>query len=96
MAARRSREEFLAARLADLVGHWLEIHCSGCEARVFYPGPLMANERGNELRVVAVLRRLRCRHCGSPAASVAMTNDPTGGAQGGDSTSWRVPLEPES
>jgi hypothetical protein len=56
----------------------------------------MVNEHGSELRVVDVLPRLRCRHCGSPAASVAMTNAPTGGAQGGDSTTWRVPLVPES
>ncbi len=65
MVATRSREELLAARLAIswAIG-WRS--AAACARRgVFYPAPLMANEHGDELRVVDVLSRLRCRHCGS-------------------------------
>lgn len=94
MADPRSRDEFLAARLADLAGHWLQVECGGCRARVFYPCPLLAKERGADLRVSDVLGRLRCRHCGGRPMHVAMTNDPTGGSQGGATMAWTVGLVP--
>lgn len=85
----RSSDEFTAARLAELPGHWLRLEC-GCGAVVHYPCPLLAKERGPELRVGDVLGRLCCRQCKGRPARVAMTNDPTGGAQG----LWRVEIVP--
>lgn len=45
MATPRPREEYTDAQLADLVGHWLEVHCGGCRNKGYWPCPLLARER---------------------------------------------------
>ena len=66
MVATRSREELLAARLAILVGHWLEIRCGVCEARGLLPCPA----DGERAR-----RRAPCGRC-AVAASVPTLREP--------------------
>jgi hypothetical protein len=77
-----SREAFLASRLSELAGYWLEIRCA-CNLLVYYPCRLLAKERGASLVVGEVLPRLRCKKCRGAPTAVLATDDPSGGGQGG-------------
>lgn len=96
MADQRSRTELLDARLHEVESYWLEIRCA-CGAGTFSPLRLLALERGAQLRVRDVARRLRCRACTKSPASVAITDDATGGTPGlvgNRRAPWKVRLLP--
>lgn len=86
----RSRETILVARLADLRGYWLEVHCGGCGQRAYWPCPLMARQHGSALLVKDALPRLRCKFCKGRASRVFVTNFPARTAQYSDT--WAVAL----
>jgi hypothetical protein len=66
--------------IADLDGWWLEITCR-CKT-VHYPLRLMAREHGGEVLLGDVVRRLRCKRCGKPPATVDLIDDPQVEARG--------------
>lgn len=88
MPVPRSPEAFLGARVDELDGHWLELHC-GCGARVFYPFKLLAKQCGAK-RVDEVQGRFRCNQCGGRPVRVGVTNNPARGPQYEDV--WTVTL----
>ncbi len=96
MADQRSRAELLDARLDEVEPYWLEIRCA-CGVTKFCPLRLLARERGAQVRVNDVVRRLRCRKCVKAPTTVAITDDATGGTPGlvGDRCApWKVLLLP--
>ncbi len=76
-----TREDAFEQPLSELPGLWLEIRCI-CGVTTFYPCRLLAQERGARTRIRDVLHRLRCRTCTRRPASVALTDDATGGVPG--------------
>jgi len=96
MADKRSRAELLDARLDEVEPYWLEIRCA-CGVGTFYPLRLLARERGEQVRVKDVVRRLRCRTCVKAPTTVGITDDATGGAPslvGDRRAPWKVDLLP--
>jgi len=87
-AERRTPEAFLAARVDELDGHWLELLC-GCGARTFYPLKLLAKQYGAK-RIEQLYRRFKCQKCGGRPVRVAATNSPARGPQYPDA--WSVTL----
>jgi len=87
-AERRTPEAFLAARVDQLDGHWLELLC-GCGARTFYPLKLLAKQYGGK-RIEQLYRRFKCQKCGGRPVRVAATNSPARGPQYPDA--WSVTL----
>jgi hypothetical protein len=83
-----SPEEYLARRVDQLDGHWLELQC-GCGAQVFYPFKLLTKTCGAK-RVDQIHRRFRCRQCGGRPVRVGVTNDPARGPQYPDA--WSLTL----
>jgi hypothetical protein len=83
-----SPEEYLAARVDELDGHWLELHC-GCGARAMYPFRLLAKTCGAK-RVDEVHGRFRCKVCGGRPVRVAVTDNPARGLPYPDA--WSVTL----
>ena len=73
----RTPEEYLAARVDALDGHWLELHC-GCGLRAFYPFKLLAKTCGAK-RVDQIHGRFRCNQCGGRPVRVAVTDNPARG-----------------
>ena len=78
-----TRSEFLASKLADLAGYWLEVTCSkACAGNAPYvvkiPCKLMASRGYGQLRVADMLPRLACKRCGSRPAQVLAMNHGTG------------------
>lgn len=87
-ADQRSPEAFLAARVDDLDGHWIELHCA-CGVKVFYPFKMLAKQLGAK-RVDQVHQRFRCKMCGGRPVRVGVTNNPARGLQYEDV--WTVTL----
>lgn len=85
----RAPAEFLAARVGDLEGYWLELVCSGCGAKTFYPFKLLAKTCGAK-RVDEVHGRFRCKQCGGRPGYVGVTNNAARGLQYPDT--WTVVL----
>ena len=84
----RSPEAYLAARVDQLDGHWLELQC-GCGAKVFFPFKLLAKTCGAK-RVDQIHERFRCKQCGGRPVRVGVTNNPARGLQYPDA--WSVTL----
>jgi hypothetical protein len=88
MPAPRTPAAFLGARVDELDGHWLELHCA-CGAIVIYPFKLLAKTCGAK-RVDEVHGRFRCQKCGGRPVRVGVTNNPARGPQYPDA--WTVTL----
>lgn len=89
MPEQRTPEAFLASHVGELEGYWLELECSGCAAKVYYPFKLLAKTCGAK-RVDEVRGRFRCRQCGARPGRVAVTNNAARGPQYPDT--WTVVL----
>jgi len=76
---RRSPEAYLAARVDELDGHWLELQCA-CGLVVKCPMKLLARDhRVGAKRVDQVYGRFRCKHCGGRPVRVGIVNGPACG-----------------
>jgi len=84
----RTPEAFLAARIDELDGHWLELHCA-CGLRAFYPFKMLSKQLGAK-RVDQIHGRFRCRQCGGRPVRVAVTGSPARGLPYPDA--WSVTL----
>jgi hypothetical protein len=83
----------LQAPLWAIDDTWLEVQC--CSGTTFLPLRLLARQHGAERLLGDIVVRLRCKQCGRPPASVALTEDAHGGAPGhGAAPGWRIPLAP--
>ncbi|HEX3346010.1 MAG TPA: hypothetical protein VHS09_15610 [Polyangiaceae bacterium] len=84
----RSPEAYLASRVSELDGHWLEIDCA-CGSRAYYPCRLLAKTCGAK-RVDELHGRFRCQQCGGRPVRVGITNSPARGVMYADV--WTLPL----
>jgi hypothetical protein len=96
--APRSREQFLAAPLRELIAYWLSLRCeqSRCTKTVCMPIRMLAAKRGGMLRLQDVVARLRCSQCSEPPAHAAITDSPIDVAphDSMQGAKWRVILLP--
>jgi hypothetical protein len=95
-AAPRTKEGFLGAPLRELIAYWLDLRCdpARCTKVVCMPMRLLAAKRGGQLRLDAVLARLRCGQCGEPPVHAVITDSPIDVAPNDimDGAKWRVAL----
>jgi hypothetical protein len=91
---KRTREEYLAAPVAELTNLWLVVQCSGCPVLTKPPLKLMASQRPQlrAVRLSELLPRLKCTRCGARPSRVSITNFPAGPPQYADT--WVLELLP--
>ncbi len=80
------------ARLVDLDGYWLELHC--CANIRLTPLRMLARQKGGQHQLDAVLSRLRCKTCGAPPARVWLNETPHRTFNHGPPPGWSVQLIP--
>ncbi len=79
-----TRHEFMASRLSELEGYWIEVTCpakcaGGGVARTGgLPCKLLVKRGWGHLFVGEVIARLRCERCGSRPSLVVAMDHPAG------------------
>jgi len=95
-AAPKTRDEFLAAPLAELVAYWLDLRCDAtrCTKVVCAPLRLLAEKHGRRRRLDELIARLRCAQCGERPVRVCITDSPisAGGQHIAPTALWSVTL----
>lgn len=78
MPSPRTAAEYLAARVDELDGLWLELVCSACGAKSYPPFKMLARRLGAK-RVDEITPRFRCERCGARPGHVAIVSYPAHG-----------------
>lgn len=88
-----SRERALSAKLTALRDTWIAIRCPApCTRVTYYPVNLLVARGFGRLTLEAVLRRLRCKHCGAQPSTATLTDHPNDGDTGGQRAQWSLLL----
>lgn len=83
----------LSARLSDLDGTWLELHC--CGGATLLPVRLILQRRGDRERLAGILPRLSCKLCKGPPVRAWLNETPSRTACcNGAPPGWSVQLIP--
>ena len=81
----------LDSTLRETLEWWLEVRCA-CGKSSFQPCRLLAQRYSQTMRLKDVLAWLRCQHCRSKPANVALIERADGHAHGREPLGWRLEL----
>ena len=82
----------LDARLHELEGYWLELHC--CGGTILLPLKLIARQYGQSHRLGDILLRMRCKVCRGKPARAYLNETPHRTDCHGAPPGWSLQLIP--